>query len=233
VAEKERANAAEYQKALTELERTNAVLTSRRASIEQEAVRARDSAAKDVTAARAEVDAARIDTDEALARGQGAELRVAEQELLTAKLRQELDEASHRLREMDLQHADEARVGEQGEAAQRRVAELERQAAKQRTSHKQRLDELQRYYDKELAKVRAEGEAAGRTAVEAAARGKAVARARELKEVTAAEIARSSKQFQHEIKCLQGQLQQIDQAAAERVAAAERRAQDALAGVCE
>ena len=210
-AEKERANAVEYQKALQELERTNAVLTSKRGSLEKEAARARESA-------------------------RGAEHTVAELEVQVATLREQLDEAAHRHRELELLHAGELRAGEQGEAAQRRVAELERQASKQRASHKQRLDELQRYYDKELAKSRADGEAAGRAEAEAAARERLEVRERELRISASAEAATGTKQLRDEVKALRAQMQEaharieeVQRTAAAQVSAAEKDGDDARA----
>ena len=77
-----------------------------------------------MAAARRQSEEAREDADAARSKAQAAELRVAGQELLFATLRKELDDASHRLREMELRHAEEARASGEGEAAQRRVAEL-------------------------------------------------------------------------------------------------------------
>ena len=105
---------------------------------------------------------------------------------------------------------EDAKMGQQSEAAARRIAELEKQANKQRTSHKARLEELQRYYDKELAKVRGEGEVAGRTAAEAGAREKMVAREREIKDAAAAEVAQSAKQLKEELKRMRAQLTQAE-----------------------
>ena len=219
--ERESSNSVEYQKALSELERTNAVLASKKSSLEQEVQRSRDT----VAAARRQSEEAREDADAARSKAQSAELRVAEQELLVATLRKELDDASHRLREMELRHAEEARASGEGEAAQRRVAELEQQASKQRASHKQRLEELQRYYDRELAKVRGEGEAAGRSAAEAMA-----ARERQLKEAAAAQVAQSTRALSEEVQALKMQLAKTEKEASARTSAAQRDAQEALAG---
>jgi len=218
---RESSNSVEYQKALSELERTNAVLASKKSSLEQEVQRSRDN----VAAARRQSEEAREDADAARSKAQTAELRVAEQELLVATLRKELDDASHRLREMELRHAEEARASGEGEAAQRRVAELEQQASKQRASHKQRLEELQRYYDRELAKVRGEGEAAGRSAAEAMA-----ARERQLKEAAAAQVAQSTRALSEEVQALKMQLAKTEKEASARTSAAQRDAQEALAG---
>jgi chromosome segregation ATPase len=222
--EKERSNASEYQKALSELERTNAVLACKKSSLEQEVQRSRDSASKDVAAACRQSEEAREAAEQARSKAQAAALRVAEQDVLVATLRKDIDHASHRMREMELRHAEENRAGEHGEVAQRRVVELERQASKQRASHKQRLEELQRYYDKELAKVRGEGESAGRAAAEAAA-----ARERQLKEAAANELAQSTRTLKEEVLALKVQLAATEKEASTKVAAAERDAQAELA----
>jgi len=194
---------------LQELERTNAVLTSKKHSLEKEAQRTREASARDA---------------------RNAEAKAAELELQVATLRQKLDDAALSLRESELRHAEEAKAGEQGEAAQRKVAELERQANKQRASHKQRLEELRRYYDRELAKTRAEGEAAGRADAETVARERLAARERELKDAAAAEVVQGTKQLKDEVKALRADLARVEREAGARVAVAEQEADDARAG---
>ena len=142
-AEKERANAAEYQKALAELERTNAVLTTKRGSLEKESARARESAAKEVAQVKREAEDARAAVDEARAKAHAAELQLVEQGQLVGSLQKQLDECMQRVMDMERHHAEEAQACALGDAARQRVVELERQANKQRVSHKQRLEELQ------------------------------------------------------------------------------------------
>ena len=125
----------ECQNAVVELERANAVLTSKCAALEQEAARAR-AATKSAIAARGEAEQARGVADSERVQ---AEAQRDEQLAACEKLRRQLEQAALAQQEAEVRLLKSSQAGERCDEAQQRVGELEKMLSRQRASHKQVL----------------------------------------------------------------------------------------------